>query len=417
MATEKQITDLLVRCNYKYKDQTKRDIQSTLSYFKELNLLVDKYIYPNGQAKDLVTLNGTIPVTYKNSRYNIPVQLFLSDAHPYTPPLCYVRPTPEMSVNVSDHVDANGRINLPCLREWNYPSSDVYMLLSLMAMKFSEQSPVFAKRQGQQQQQGQQQSAYQQPRQTPYPAVSRSEYPSYPSAGGAGYPSTASNTPYPVTNNPYYPMPQAGQAQLSYMSSNSGSNIGAVRPAGSNPPSTPYPLSTQQSFDTIKPEHIKMSLVTAVTEKVNNRFFELVSLKSAEIDSLKRVGSDLEDSQNQLNNYVVEVENEILNISNLTIELKEKTAQITDKISQTQHRDSADIEDAVVTPAPLYRQLMQLYAEESSIQDYIYYLGEGLQSRSISLEVFLKQVRFLTRKQFMLRATMQKARERAALPL
>lgn len=233
MATDKQITDLLVRCNYKYKDQTKRDIQSTLSYFKELNLIVDKYIYPNGQAKDLVTLNGTIPVTYKNSRYNIPVQLFLSDAHPYTPPLCYVRPTPEMSVNVSDHVDANGRINLPCLREWNFPSSDIYMLLSLMAMKFSEQSPVFAKRQGQQQQhqQPQHQSAYQ-PRQTPYPAVSRPEYPSYPSGGGypsasGAYPSSASNTPYPVTNNPYYPMPQAGQPQPSYMSSNSG-NIWTV---------------------------------------------------------------------------------------------------------------------------------------------------------------------------------------------
>lgn len=415
MATDKQITDLLVRCNYKYKDQTKRDIQSTLSYFKELNLLVDKYTYPNGQSKDLVTLNGTIPVTYKNSRYNIPVQLFLSDAHPYTPPLCYVRPTPEMSINVSDHVDANGRINLPVLREWNYPSSDIYMLLSVMAMKFSEQSPVFAKRQGSQQQQ-----VYQ-PRQTPYPIVGRPEFPSYPSGGG--YPSSATKTPYPVTNNPYYPMPQVGQTQPSYLSSNSGSSIGAVRTAGSNPPSTsypsstPYPLSTQQSFDTIKPEHIKMSIITAVTEKANNRYLELYSLKTAEVDSLKRVRDDLEMNQNQLNNYVAEIENEILNINNLTIELKEKTAQISDKISQTQHRDSADIEDAVVTPAPLYRQLMKLYAEESSIQDYIYYLGEGLQSRSISLEVFLKQVRFLTRKQFMLRATMQKARERAALPL
>ena len=63
-----------------------------------------------------------------------------------------------------------------------------------------------------------------------------------------------------------------------------------------------------------------------------------------------------------------------------------------ERINQSQHRDSANIEDAVVTPAPLYRQLMQLYAEESSIQDYVYYLGEGLQSRSISLELFLKQV-------------------------
>jgi hypothetical protein len=51
MATDKQITDLLARCNYKYKEQTKRDVTAALSYFKELSPLADKYIYPNGQAK------------------------------------------------------------------------------------------------------------------------------------------------------------------------------------------------------------------------------------------------------------------------------------------------------------------------------------------------------------------------------
>jgi len=84
-----------------------------------------------------------------------------------------------------------------------------------MAMKFSEQSPVFAKRQ-------------------PLPAQQQPPRPSpqYPVYGGSAYPTpyptpypqvaAAASTPYPVTNNPYYPMPQAGQAQPSYMSSGSG---------------------------------------------------------------------------------------------------------------------------------------------------------------------------------------------------
>jgi hypothetical protein len=56
-----------------------------------------------------------------------------------------------------------------------------------------------------------------------------------------------------------------------------------------------------------------MSIITAVTDKVRHRYFEVVSLKSAEIESLKRVQTDLEASQNLLNNYVADVENEVCN--------------------------------------------------------------------------------------------------------
>lgn len=442
--TDKNITDLLVRCQYKYKDLAKRDIQAALGYFKELNLVLDKYVYPNGQAKDLVTLSGTIPVHYKNSRYNIPVQLFLSDTHPYTPPLSYVRPTAEMSVNVSEAVDSNGRVNLPCLREWSYPQSDIYVLLNLMTMKFSEQSPVFAKRQSQPPPSSNQpypnsrpaypsynNSPYPSSNNTPYPSANNTPYPSsnntpypssnnnpYPSANNTPYPSSgaypsATNTPYP--NNPYYPMPhvnsQQPQQNLSYLKSGSGTNIGNIRPASSQQ------LNKQYSEDTIKPEHYKLSIISAITDKANQRYFELASIKQAEIDSLRRVRTDLEESQSNLNNVITEVESEVLNMNNLTIELRNKTCQLNESVNQMQHRDSANIEDAVVTPAPLYRQLMQLFAEELAIQDFIFYLSEGLQNRTVNLDSFLKQVRFLSRKQFMLRATMQKAREKAALPL
>jgi ESCRT-I complex subunit TSG101 len=104
-------------------------------------------------------------------------------------------------------------------------------------------------------------------------------------------------------------------------------------------------------------------------------------------------------------------------IEGLTEQRKIKSVEITESLNRIQHRDKANIEDAIVTPMPLYRQILQLYAEELSIQDLIYYLSEGLSRNSISLENFLKQIRLLTRKQFMLRATMHKAREKAGLPL
>lgn len=60
-------------------------------------------------------------------------------------------------------------------------------------------------------------------------------------------------------------------------------------------------------------------------------------------------------------------------------------------------------------------RLINAYAEEAAVEDAIYYLGEALRSGVIDLETFLKQVRQLARKQFMLRALMQKCRQRAGL--
>ena len=78
-------------------------------------------------------------------------------------------------------------------------------------------------------------------------------------------------------------------------------------------------------------------------------------------------------------------------------------------------QENLSIDEAVVPTAPLYRQLFNAFAEENATEDAIYYVGEGLRRGVIDLDVFLKQVRSLSREQFMLRATMQKCRQKAGL--
>ena len=175
--------------------------------------------------------------------------------------------------------------------------------------------------------------------------------------------------------------------------------------------------SSAYSDDTIKPEYYRMSLISAIQDKVRSKYMENVEAKQAEIDSLKRVNVDLKQSQTYLDSLMTEASRETSAITNLTQQLRVKSIELTENLNRIQHRDKANIEDAIVTPMPLYRQILQLYAEELAIQDLIYYMGEGLTRKSVSLENFLKQVRLLTRRQFTLRATMQKAREKAALPL
>lgn len=60
-------------------------------------------------------------------------------------------------------------------------------------------------------------------------------------------------------------------------------------------------------------------------------------------------------------------------------------------------------------------RMLNAFAEEAATEDAIYYLGEGLRCGIIDLDAFLKQVRQLSRRQFMLRALMQRCRQKAGL--
>nr|CAH7751702.1 unnamed protein product [Callosobruchus chinensis] len=61
-------------------------------------------------------------------------------------------------------------------------------------------------------------------------------------------------------------------------------------------------------------------------------------------------------------------------------------------------------------------RLLNAFAEEAALEDAIYYMGEALRCGVIDLDVFLRQVRTLSRKQFMLRALMQSAVKKPVYP-
>merc|ERR1711936_1110953 len=167
-------------------DLTKRDVLALLHHYKGLTPKPDKFMFNDGRERDLLHLQGTIPVPYKGQTYNIPISLWLLDTHPYHAPLAFVKPTPDMQVKVSKHVDAAGKIYLPYLHEWAHPNSDLLGLVQICIVTFSEQPPVYAKPK--------------QPQNLPYPMQppgggypgGQQGYPGYPpqpQGGGGGYPS------------------------------------------------------------------------------------------------------------------------------------------------------------------------------------------------------------------------------------
>jgi ESCRT-I complex subunit TSG101 len=97
--------------------------------------------------------------------------------------------------------------------------------------------------------------------------------------------------------------------------------------------------------------------------------------------------------------------------------LKDKEQELDKAIERLSSEEEIDVDDAVTTTAPLYKQLLNAFAEEAALEDAIYYMGEALRCGVIDLDVFLRQVRTLSRKQFMLRALMQKSRQKAGLAI
>lgn len=395
--------------NYSYTDAaaTKKDVVDCLKQYKALAYRVEEYTFNDGSVKQLLNLKGTIPVRYKGNTYHIPVAIWLLDTHPRYAPLCYVQPTSDMHIKVSMYVDHNGKIYLPYLHDWNPMHSDLLGLIQVMIVTFGEYPPVYSKPKGgaakpepmaqQQQTPYPTQSFMPQPptsTQSPYlpypqpPQQQQQQFPPYPTAaggyGGYGQPSAGSSYP------PYMPpgMPTAGGYNTGY-----------------NP--------SAQGTGTITEEHIKASLVSAVEDKLKRRIQEKVNQCQAEIQTLKRTQQELNEGQSKINDIIGRLERDEQELTKSIAVLKDKEQELERALESLEKVDGIDVDEAVTTTAPLYKQLLNAYAEEAAIEDAVYFMGEALRSGVIDLEVFLKHVRQLSRKQFMLRALMQKCRQKA----
>lgn len=444
-ALESYVSQLLSK--YQFADRAKRDALNALKFYKNLSPRLEMFVFNDGTRKDLVCLNGTIPVSYKGVTYNIPICVWLLDTHPFHSPMCFVKPTADMEIKISRHVDSSGRIYLPYLHEWNPNSSDLLGLIQVMIIVFGETPPVYSRPKSEPENIT---TFPTNPFSPPRPPSSFGPQPSLPNQYQPfpGIPGTTNYQAQPVTNNfpnfPAYPPvpPTSGYSSFppSLPYPPYGTESGAVRPntfQGSYPayPPTsgatttvnlpPQIAGTQaigagtqglSNTGTISDEHIKASLLSAVEDKLKKRLKEIVAQTQAEMEVLKKTQEDLGSGKTKLESMCRQLEFEQTELENSIRILTSKNDEMQDLLTKLEGQETVDIDEVVTTTAPLYKQLLNAFAEESATEDAIYYLGEALRKGVIDLDVFLKKVRELSRKQFMLRALMQKCRQKAGLP-
>lgn len=385
---------------YKHREYTAREVINLIQVYRSLTYRLEAFVFNNGSRKDLLNLEGTIPVNYKGAYYNIPVCIWLMDTHPQNAPLCFVKPTSDMSIKVSKYVDSNGKVYLPYLHEWTQNGSTLQKLIQCMITAFGELPPVYSK-----------------PRteaRPPYPVNSFMPQPgAYPFPPGAAQPGFPTTTPYPATSN--LPYPGYGSPYPGAASTNGMPYPPAAVSTTPYPPAAGYGVGPDVAGGTITEEHIKASLLSAVEDKLRRRLKEQSQQSQAELETLRRTQQELREGKIRLEDILNRLQRERTELDkNVTI-LQEKEKELQTAIERLQEQEGIDVDEAVVTTAPLYSQLLNAFAEEATLEDAIYYMGEALRKEVIDLDTFLKQVRTLARRQFTLRALMHKCRQKAQL--
>ncbi|EFO20228.1 hypothetical protein LOAG_08265 [Loa loa] len=366
-AVSSTVIALLDRAKAKYVDTAKNDILLALSGFPDLTPDVEHFVYPDRTCTLAFRLKGTIPVLYKGNTYNIPVALYLWDTHPYYAPICYVCPTPNMMLKESKTVDKQGRIYLPYLSDWSFPGYDLSGLLQVMAMCFQDSCPVFAKPNSSSRLSGVGSTS----------AGQIQSYTPYPISNAPGIP------PYPTTPASYYPSMPHG-------------NVGS---------------------GTVQPEHLKASVMSAVEHKIRQRLREKLGTMHAELASIRQTHADLRAGQQKLKVIVENLTQEQKRMEDALIVYQEKKAEISSLLSTSSPGKIVEIDQVIDACTPLHRQLLSCYVYDCAIDDAIYFLGQALSRGRISLTNYLKEVRQLSRRQFIYRATLQKCRIKAKMPV
>ncbi|KXN69555.1 hypothetical protein CONCODRAFT_71365 [Conidiobolus coronatus NRRL 28638] len=277
----------------------------------------------------MLNIYGTLPITYLQQQYQIPVSIHLPPNYPLQSPIAKVTPTEYMLIKPTRCVNYAGRFFHPLLNGWVADNQEYYNLAQLihfMIVSFNQEPPVFSRG-----------------------VPNSSTPPEYNRANGA---ISLLDSEQPIGD--VHQLKSSLKAKISKRFQQ-------------------FNTETQQTINQLL--HLNRKL-NRNSEKLDFSFRQLTGLKGRLSLNFKFI----EQSQKQLDENIG------------TLESLRKPS----------------VGDLHFNLNPNSVKLLDLIAEESTIEDAIYYLSQALQDEIIDLNSYLKSVRSLGRKQFLLRAHMIK---------
>lgn len=378
---------------YRFPDRVERDVTMCKSLYNDLKPEANVFTFDDGRQMTMIVLTGTIPISYKGTRYNIPVSVWLDPSYPELPPTPMVCPTPTMVVKPGANVDVSGRVYLPYLHAWDQAQSNLCGLVAVMCEVFGQSPPVNSRAN---------QPAAQPARPPPGPYASSTPYAQQPP------PITPQYTQQPQT----YAAPATQQytPPVSHTSSNS-----SIRPNSNHTSLSALQKPAMEDDDAELQEGIKSSIIDHVTEVCLQKASVFAAEKRATIDELSANQQVLMAGAAQIGDIMERLSREEATVTSAIVSLRDKIAQLKTAVKSMEGNEKATIDDIVTTTAPLYKQILDQTAEDNAIDDIIYNLGKALESGRIDIQAYVKHLRNLAERQFRCRTIIHKARVQAKL--
>ncbi|EFA85960.1 tumor susceptibility gene 101 protein [Heterostelium album PN500] len=381
--------------------------------------------YGANRIGNLIYLKGTIPIKYQQFIYHIPIIAWLPENYPFAPPQIILDPTPEMEiVKGHPHVNENGLCLHHYLSHWTW-SSNISQAVKYLCDTYSAAPPLVTKKkvetnipntspppypmQQQQQQQPQQQQLQQQPQNTSWSNMNMNMNqppPTYAESMGVqqqqqqNTPPSQSPSGIPIVNKPATP-PQTTAVSASPVSISPGAAAAAASMA----------LAAQKKNE-------RDEVLQNCTEKLQEIISSFYDTTSKEIENYIAHNATLEEQSIKLTQEEEILKSDMDVFEKLIVSTTEKIEQI-DKWIKENEKDEKDLDiDALSAPKDaLQKQLLSLVSEDMTIEDALYYLDKALHLNRITLDEYLKNIRTLSREQFMIRATVRKVQQQIQLNL
>ena len=432
---ESRIDGILSSIAYSHRPQVRSNLLEVYQqYGAQLQFKKCEFIHNNGLASELCMLDGVLPMIHKGIKYNIPIQVFITDSFPADPPRIYVRPTrdmlvspnhpyiePDGTVNISQFMTRRGISRGPPGTGWTHDYR-LYHLLHYLSLDFGEKSPLYTKqspmqvnppvahnrgsnvqpistaqhdRQAAQQyhdrQRLQQQQQYHQQQQQ------GSMY-AYP-------PPTPDIAVATLANEQR--RPSYGQASAD----NGTRTNGAVAASNTN-------ASNNHA------NQKRHALLTQVTEKLTLRIIENVSKTNSELQNCITTQAKLQDNDASITDTIIHLNTMMTNISSNIIIINNKIDNIKKIIIENEVNKEMDPEDRLLCSDALSSQIVDIYADDDACEDCIYQLDSAIQQQQnhsddntkpiLTLQEYLRSTRQTAHKQFMKKSHMKKILDQLA---
>ncbi|KAK1420434.1 hypothetical protein QVD17_22023 [Tagetes erecta] len=338
------------------------------------------FTHNDGRSVNLLQSDGTVPMLFQNVTYNIPVVIWLMETYPRHPPLVFVNPTRDMVIKRQHaFVNPSGLVSIPYLQNWVYPSSNLVDLVRNLSHYFGIDPPLYSQRR---------------PNPNPNPNSNPNQNPSF-SSSIASPNSTGSIRPA-IPPRTYPPSPYGSAA-------------------GSGRISSPSPTPPLGSATEDPGEVYRRNAINKLVENVHIDVDELRKKREVEMEGMLTAQAVLRQREEELLKGLREMHYEKEGLEQQLQMVLMNTDVLEGWVRENEGKLGGDVvnvnaDDAFEPSDLLSKQMLETTSSDLAIEDVIYAMDKAVQDGSIPFDLYLRNVRLLSREQFFHRATSAKVR-------